>query len=308
MDLLYMTAIPGPPSDDLFTKLTIKNDLLYELMTKGHGLSEKYGFIGWPSINGGGVGTYGLLTWLTARSLGVDRFPWYPEQRLTLTPGSETEAVQRVLTAFKTNPQFLEEVTLELQQIYRHTQSQFAQMGLSTVRLVRSFSDGADYEKTVHHNGFASRLVTLQRAARQLGYESFDIPFRTLSSWAKGGYGNSTVDVALDIPVEDIVWGNATIESRVFEANAIESDEWVVLNRRKDGVVSIPVEAITRNIIDPITIRAFSNDAALQYLDEQRTKMDSALSKDTPGSYNALRKMTFPFRLRRAFQLIVRGD
>lgn len=303
-----MTAIPCPPSDDLFTKLTIKNDLLYELMTKGHGLSEKYGFIGWPSINGGGVGTYGLLTWLTARSLGVDRFPWYPEQRLTLTPGSETEAVQRVLTAFKTNPQFLEEVTLELQQIYRHTQSQFAQMGLSTVRLVRSFSDGADYEKTVHHNGFASRLVTLQRAARQLGYESFDIPFRTLSSWAKGGYGNSTVDVALDIPVEDIVWGNATIESRVFEANAIESDEWIVLNRRKDGVVSIPVEAITRNIIDPITIRAFSNDAALQYLEEQRTKMDSALSKDTPGSYNALRKMTFPFRLRRAFQLIVRGD
>lgn len=303
-----MIAIPGPPSDALFTKLTIKNDLLYELMTNGHGLSEKYGFIGWPSINGGGVGTYGLLTWLMARSLGVDRFPWYPEQRLTLTPGSETETVQRVLAEFKSKPQFLEEVTLELQQIYRHTQSQFAQMGISTVRLVRSFSDGENYEKTAHHKGFASRLVTLQKAARQLGYESFDIPFRTLSSWAKGGYGNSTVDVALDIPVEDIVWGNATIGSRISETNAIESEEWVVLNRTKDGVVSIPVEGITRNIIDPITIRTFSNDAALQYLEAQRTMMDSALSKHAPGSYTALRKMTFPFRLRRAFRLIVRGD
>lgn len=298
------------PNQLKLNKIDLKSDLVYELITQGRGLQSQYGFVGWPKINSSDQVTYGVTTWLAMRSLGLERFPWFPDPRFTRRLlGNELKVFKKLISDWVKVPSKFHEASDDILRIYEHTQSEFARLNITSVSLTRTFSNGWGNEPSSEHPGFASRLLTLQKAAVKANRKSFDIPFRILSSWGSGGYGQGGADISMDIPVKDIAWGNLTIADRTgMMHHAIEDGEWIVINRSMNGVVSIPTNAVTSKHIDPLTIQSFGTiSEAEEYLDEQSAMFELENPIHLPGDYRRESSMRFSFRIRRAIAILIHG-
>jgi len=234
-------------------KYSIRNELLYALLTYGDGRVLEEGLGNW---NGNSTAVRAIVSWLVRRALGIDRFPWHADYALTSRP-DEIEAVRRWFEKLQ-QPGALDEVCEELMNIYAHTQQVLRREKISHYKLCRSLD-----------SKYAALLVNMQSAAAYLGLPGFVVSMDALTSWGTSSYSNYPVTIELTIPARNMLWGSKTIQSfgKGTDATAVEQGEWLVANRAIDGRFFIPVGAVTRKKIDEESVVHFKNpETACQFL------------------------------------------
>jgi hypothetical protein len=225
-------------------KYKIQNNFLYELITYGDGLSKD------QRVNIGNWSNYepmavGVLTWLAMRAFDVHRLPWCSDRNMATVPGEykrveileDVSAVSAICTEFKT--------------LQMHTVSQL-KGSAKTVRLARALGDVSntvDPYLQVQSTGYATLVAKLDAAANHLQRKKFHIEMDVLNSWhGGGGYGGGkNVVMTVDVPKTDVLWVSQVVASRDSknsERSAVESGEWIVINRSPSGVVALQVGCI----------------------------------------------------------------
>jgi len=228
-------------------RITIRHDLLYSLMTYGDVAKTDENHLSYNvgNWNSWSLAPRGILTWLVSQALNVHRHPWHPDVCQANTPIDKKEETLRLLKEQFDTDEKVQVAIDEIRRIYQHTQSVLKRKGLTTVTLSRSFQDEAANDMD---EGYASRVAGCSQAAKFLGQSSFEMPSNILTSWCKGaGYSNYPVTITVDHPIENIVWLSGVIASRGENPHspAVESGEWIIINRSLDGQISIPANSVT---------------------------------------------------------------
>lgn len=214
------------------------SDLIYHLATYGDGSDESLPCTNW---NQGSDTALAVLSWLATEALQVRRLPWHPDYVFTKQPpNSYIELLKTQLL----NDQEIADAISEVRRIYTNSQALLSQKYGTSKHLRRSIgTDGRD------DGGLAVLILRGQAAAQYLGLNTFDIPVNTLSSWGGGNYSDLAIDIAADIPVADVLWTSETFPSRSERpiTPAVESGEWIVVNRSLYGLMSIQTGSVTYN-------------------------------------------------------------
>jgi hypothetical protein len=199
------------------------------------------------------------------RALHIERLPWTADWPYTFIP-YEKEKLEAALKVFMTNPNLLNDACKEIEAIYAHTQAFFAKKGIQTLKLGRGYKND---ERADTFHEYATTILRKQQAAHHLGVSTFEIPHDVITSWGcSWSYTQCVAGVELDIPVSDILLGAETLAPRpgALGMNAIETGEWLVLNRRLDGSFIVPVTSIRQSsdfVVKPVRLGE-ANDVLAQ--------------------------------------------
>jgi hypothetical protein len=227
-------------------RITICHDLLYSLMTYGDVAKKDENHLPYKvgNWNSWSLAPRGILTWLVSQALNVHRHPWHPDVCQANTPSNEMAETLRLLHEQFDTEGKVQAAIDEICRIYEHTQSVLKRKGLTTVTLSRSFQDEATNSMD---EGYASRVAGCSQAAKSIGQSSFKMPSNILTSWCEGsGYSNYPVTITVDHPIENVIWFSDVIASRGEnpQSPALESGEWIIINRSLDGLISIPTNSV----------------------------------------------------------------
>lgn len=224
-------------------KWCIQAQLLHELLTYGDG-SQTLLEIGGNWSGGRGFPVVkGILTWLVMQALHIERLPWMPDTPMTFVP--EHKKLRSALLTLAQSPREITAACNEIVALHQHTQTHFSTRGVTTVRLGRGYKND-DFGKNLA-GGYATAVLRLAEAARLLGKQRITIPHDIITSWARSdSYTGCVAGVTMDIPVEDIFCGADILQPRPNAVGtfAMESGEWLVLNRSCMGTIEVPVAGI----------------------------------------------------------------
>ena len=126
--------------------------------------------------------------------------------------------------------------------------------GVTSVHLKRNIKD--EKGRFDRSEGYAELLFKLKSACEIAGRETLRIEMDVLNSYGDdSGYSHYPVRIAKSVRAEDILYCSNLIRSRARgyggePRSAVESGEWVVINRSHDGVVEIPIADIQLNTKD----------------------------------------------------------
>lgn len=262
-----------------FDRFSFKNNTIYQLLTYGDqapgDISPRLPISNW---NVWSLGTRGILTWLLTEALSLRRWPWHPDYTQQTTPSDiERPNALSTLEKYFGNATQIESAAEELRRMYDHTQRYFKAQGIKTVVLHRSFGDQAD----LNHR-YASWLVSCFKAAQQLERPSFSVPAHILSSWCVGAaYSTYPVTIRVEHPVEDVLCFSELLESKERpDKPALESGEWIIINRALDGCLTLPTNALVNCKFSEDWKPSFGvgkdtdNKSAEKLLEAARTKME----------------------------------
>lgn len=225
------------------TRFQIKDDLLYSCITYGDGVPNnmRLGF-----TIGKGLG-YVLLSYFVRKAFGIHRFPFFEDRLSASVPNGEHRSIKKILPLLTETR--VDDICYELRRLYEHGQQQLAECGLRTVQLTRRVQNESN--GFWGSNNYADLLVRLKEAAEYLGHNYIQFEMDFLNSFGDdGGYSHYPVTMQLAIPAHDVLYCSAFVGSREKSAfggdkDAVESGEWVILNRAPDGVVEVPSSAIS---------------------------------------------------------------
>jgi hypothetical protein len=264
----------------MFRHFEIQDDFLYQLMTYGDGVLKE-ARLPIRNWNQGENFTKGLIIYLTSRALNLHRYPWHHDRTLSSRDHSYDEAALQVLFSGDRLSVVLEEI----RKLYRHVQFDLKVHEVQTLRLGRGLIDRTTDSNDV---GYATFVARLEAAARRLGRPSFHIEMDTLNSWSTGShYGLSEVALIREVPAVDLAWSSDFIASRYqgFPRAALESGEYVVINRAASGVVDIPVGSLELSDRVANQVQKWMKTKSDKYLDaylregrEKRYPVASAIS------------------------------
>lgn len=221
----------------------IDNDLLHELLTYGDGSPGPIGLRANWSIGHGFDVVKGLITWLVMRALNIQRLPWMTDSTYAAIP-YEYKRLELALQYFLKYPDMVDDACAEIKAIYDHTQEWFAKQGQAVIRLGRGYKN--DKSSRIYGE-YANTLLRQAEAATHLELNMIEVPHDVITSWGSScEYTACVAGVEMDIPIGNILCGADTLEPRenAHGRNAMESGEWLVLNRRLDGLMKLPVAAI----------------------------------------------------------------
>ena len=279
----------------------IRNDLLHELLTYGDNSPHLLGLSANWNVGHGFPVVKGILTWLVMRALRIERLPWMADWPFSFVP-----ADVKLMPALKyliDTPQMVDDACEEIRLIHDHTQRWFAERDCSKVRLGRGYQNDESLSRS---NGeYANTLLRQAAAAAHLGVDHIDVPHDVLTSWGPTcEYPPCVAGVEMDIPVIDIFCGAATIapRKRAIGPNAVEPEEWLVINRRWDGLKALPVDAI--RALYGHQVQPVSPKEAQKVLDEpipvvRRTVLHNLGSEQQPRA-----RQSFHSRWRRGLKVI----
>ncbi|QEU01955.1 hypothetical protein [Pseudomonas oryzihabitans] len=294
-------------------KYDIKCELLYGLMTYGDGSVENPLRGNWNTWH---FGSRGILTWIVMEALDIKRYPWHPDITQCIKPQSEDSLeILRYLTAYLNTEEKVQDLIDEMRRIYDFTQDSLLKSGKNYIHLFRSLNDGNYKADEDNKGGYASNIVKLSKAAIQLKRESFKIAANVLTSWDKnGGYANNPVAISMDHPIRNIVWTSDLIatKSNYPYSPAVESGEWVVVNRSLDGKLSVPAINVTckktlKNMerLEAQLSRLKNNDElAVEWLDRGEVRLEPFLGYTEPHLGESIIGLCFKDRLRLALDII----
>lgn len=230
----------------------IDNVLLHDLLTYSDG-SARVGEL--KACWSAGHGFYivkGIVTWLTMRSLKIERLPWMADFSFT-TLKYEKRLFVPILKYLQEHPDVVDEASKELLEIYTYTQRFYA--GKTYISLGRGYKSSDevitkndDYAKAVYRHAAAARLV--KKETLEPSDDVFiDVPHDVITSWGKISNYNADYLVGIDmkVAIEDILLSAETIAPRQNEIqhSALESGEFLVLNRSRDGLLKINAQDVT---------------------------------------------------------------
>ncbi|MCK9815159.1 hypothetical protein M1B35_13715 [Pseudomonas sp. MAFF 302046] len=282
--------------------------LLYQLMTYGDGAKAPYRITNW---NAYGLVARGLLTWLAQRTFNQNRFPWHPDTCFTEMPDKdqeELEQLRKLLADWSAERFLLEDACRVLREIYVHTQCVLASSGCTTIKLGRGLNDIDANGRLNHESGYATRMARSALAAERLNEDSFLFPTNVLSSWSQGGYGHYPVILTMQLPIESVLWGSATVGSKdpSISSSAVEPGEWVVANFAPDALLKIPVTAVNNKL----KVKVFkSDDEARTFLKQQQNTLgkQTSMFKDLVLRPLGHPRLGVKDRLRKAWWAIYHG-
>ncbi|WP_206003778.1 hypothetical protein, partial [Pseudomonas viridiflava] len=301
-------------SEDLFFKpevrIVIDHPLIYNLITYGDGSALKLPIGNWNSWS---FGARGILTWLVMEALKVRRYPWHPDACQANAPHRpESEEVFKVLEEHLPSPQAVQDAVDEILRIYEHTQSVFAEQGRRTVTLHRSLHDGPE--------GYASQILSMAEASKDLDLDHFQLSTNILSSWSEAaGYAGYPVTIQVEHPVENVIWGSDVIASNGFNPmqSAVESEEWIVVNRALDGRLRVPVKGVVSKSIPEKWVSmhrhsyapSYSNGKTKQehariYLDKQQRVLAPLQGSSLPFHHSGVLHLRWCDRFKLAMRLL----
>lgn len=272
----------------------IENILLHDLLTYSDG-SARVGELKacWSSGHGFYI-VKGIVTWLTMRSLKIERLPWMSDFSFTTLKYKKSLYIP-ILKYLQDHPKIVDEACKELLEIYAHTQRFYA--GITHISLGRGYKSSD--EMITKNDDYAKAVYRHAAAARMIKKDTIDVPHDVITSWAKTSNYNADylVGVDMDVAIEDILLSAETIAPRQNEIqhSALESGEFLVLNRSWDGLLKINAEAVTA--LNGFSIKEPENQ------DEARKILSEPLPSYRPmDNYNQLvldtRKSPQSFRSR----------
>ena len=228
----------------------IHDDLLYACVTYGDGLF-KGSLAG--TIRGLSIGKalgYALLAFFTQRALGLYRLP-YCCDRILSDPIGGAASNQYADVLRELTPTRVDTICNELRRLYEHTQQQLAATQSTRIVLRRCvFDTTTSYGQG---NAYAQLLFRLASACERAGRSHLQFDMDILNSYGDDwAYSHFPVAIVQEIATEDILYCSNLIKNRepfypLRHRPAVESGEWVVINRSPTGVVDIPVHAIQLN-------------------------------------------------------------
>lgn len=252
---LFENGLPRTP---------IRNELLYELMTYGEGRVNRWKIGNW---NGESGFARQVLTWLAQRAFNVHRLPGHPDRSFTSTP--HNAGGDHPLYSLLSTPAAADAACSELLRLHSHTVQVLRSAGITHVRLQRAVRDidpsPPEGIHLRHHSGYASRIVQMALSAKRLNRASISFPTDVLTSWSGGGYPYP-VRFSQDVPIDNIAWCSSTIEpaAGVAYQHAVESGEWVVLNRDPRGLCTVKTDDVDIGNVDQKSVRIPANSVNLE--------------------------------------------
>ncbi len=278
----------------------IDNELLHDLLTYGDGSPRVTGLKACWSIGHGFSIVKGIVTWLTMRALKIERLPWmadWPFSFLHYEQGGLIEAVRYL----NDNPAEVQDACDELCAIHAHTQAFYAPN--TSLRLGRGYKN--DEPRSSRFGDFATTVMRHAQAAELLGQTEIHVPHDVLTSWGRHwAYTGCVVGVMMEIPTSEILCSAETLSPRPMEigAHAFESGEFLVLNRRWDGILTLPTTNV--EAIKSFNVRPPTQDEAQSVLDAGIPAMRRALHYVARDAERITAPQSFDSRLRRAWDIL----
>lgn len=191
---------------------TINDDIPYYGISRGKGLGSA------------------LLTYFTKKILNIHRLPYCEDRHFTNEFHSiRDEHVSKILN--KLDDSTIQEITKELDEIYKFTQHQLSEVDYVTL------------SRKVHnstHSNYGDLLYKLKKYSELLEIDSINIEMDILNSFGDDDcYGHFPVNLNVNIPKKNILYSH-----KFMDKDIVESGEWVVINDSTNGVVNIPISSI----------------------------------------------------------------
>lgn len=213
-------------------KYRIKNQILKGLIGNVATISEADHLWLRGFTHGKGIGTT-VLTYLVKSAFNFQRFPLFEDRHFTKEVHTYEFGKDKLKKVF-TNEIFLnqmDEIILEIQDIYKFTQE-----------YLNDEYTNQDYVKLYRNleGEYAALLLQLKNQAINENCSTIKISTDILNSFTDNPliYAKD-VHIEMDIPKKDILY-----YSRVFDYGPMESQEFVVFNQSKDGLLEIPIDCI----------------------------------------------------------------
>ncbi|MDF9399061.1 hypothetical protein [Vibrio sp. 1180_3] len=187
---------------------------------------------------------YALLVHFVSLALGVNRLP-FCKDRIEAEYLSDGKIRNLKLILKTLNEHELQSIINDVRLMYKHTQTQLLSMNIKSVRLRRNISIK---ERSDNNNSnYAHSLFRYLQAKKFLGHKTVEFEMDVLNSFTEstGEYSHlGDIIVDLDIDAVDVLFSSNLITSP-HHNQLIESNEWVILNRSPNGLVTIPADDIT---------------------------------------------------------------
>jgi hypothetical protein len=296
-----MAGIEGDRmAKNTYGRWQVDSQLLHDLLTYGGGGPRVTGLKACWSIGHGFPIVKGIVSWLTMRALKIERLPWMADRPFSFIHDDQQGLAQAV-TYLRDNPGEVQAACDELSAIYVHTQSFYLQ---SALRLGRGYKN--DAERSFRFGDYATIVKRHALAAQYLGQHDIVVPQDVITSWGRHwNYTGCVVGVEVDIPTSEILCSADTLAPRPGHTSrhALESGEFLVLNRNWDGLTSFPAANV-------VSIKGF-NVTGPRDAKEARAMLDEVIPPmgrdlDYRATEAALHASAQPFnsRLRRAWDIL----
>ena len=214
-------------------KYKIKNKILKGLIGNSANISENLEIKGFTY--GKGLGSI-ILTYLVKSAFNIHRFPLWEDRHFTNELHTFEQGKDKLKEVFL-NENFtnqIDEIIEEIKEIYSFTQNYLNDQYINqdTIKLYRNL--GGKY---------ASVLYQLKNKAIEENEKIVKIGGEILNSFTDnfGIYGMA-VHIELDIPKKDILY-----YADIFDYGIMESEEFIVLNQSKNGLIEIPTDKIFKS-------------------------------------------------------------
>lgn len=234
------------------------------------------------------------------RALKIHRLPWMADWPFSFLHGDQVALAQAV-AYLRDNPCEVQAACDELCAIHAHTQSFYPQ---NTLSLGRGYKNDAN--RSFRFGDYATIVKRHALAAQYLGKQDIVVPQDVITSWGRRwDYTGSLVGVAVDIPTSEILCSAETLAPRPGQVgrHALESGEFLVLNRNWDGQTRFPVASVTSvkgfNVVGP-----GDADEARDMLNEVIPVMRRDLDFRAALADSHASPQPFNSRLRRAWDIL----
>lgn len=217
-------------------KYKFRNNILEGLIGRYVNLDKNLTIQGFTYAKG--IGTT-ILTYLVKSAFNIHRFPLWEDRHFTKELHTCMNGHDKLKQVFE-NDIFLEyhdDIIEEIKEIYSYTQSFLNEeyKDQNYVKLYRNLE-----------GEYAAILLQLKNQAIIENKTTIKISTDILNSFTDnpGTYGKD-VHIEIDVPKQDVLY-----YANIFDYGVMESEEFVILNNSKDGLIEIPVERIFKSYND----------------------------------------------------------
>jgi hypothetical protein len=240
-----------------------------------------------------------VLTHLAACNFNVHRFPTRPDRSLDENVSERSEAVALL---DKYTDVGLQKLKTELKELTTRTQNLLSRVSLQqAITLQRAISPlkNTQYQYANRKVDNVELYPTLALAAQQANLQSICIDMDIVSGWSTTSlqrYGS--LHLTRQWPVCDILLVSDMLEGPDKSLGALESNEWLCVNRDERGLVEFPISDIRLEDLTPEVTQKVARSKAVQMLaselqqeaTEAATKRNLGL-RPTPTWWNSETKL-----------------
>ncbi|EQD24256.1 MAG: hypothetical protein D084_Lepto4C00513G0009 [Leptospirillum sp. Group IV 'UBA BS'] len=217
----------------------IKNDLLYECITYGEGLTKRQFPLHRSSggfMKGKGIG-YVLLVFFARRVFqDIYRYPMCEDRNFSKLSNKDKMLALKILSSLS-KPQ-IDSILAELTELYNHTQRNILDQNITNITLARRIKNSDD-------NKYAECMIRRIEIASSEKKDVIDVEMDTLNSYGDdGGYPHFPMKITQTIHPKTIFYCSNLIRNRANDNDkAVESGEWVVINDSPTGIIQLPISS-----------------------------------------------------------------